>query len=131
MSTDVVARELSWTSPLPWLSVIVLGALFAIGVRAVMAPATAASGFGIPLTEGNGLAYVQAFGARNIGLGLFALLAIALDQRRSVGIFFLCAAVIALIDAYVVSRHLGFGLSIARPAVIALVLAALGGFLLR
>lgn len=131
MSADAVARELSWTSPLTWISLVVLVALFAIGVRAVLAPARASVGFGIPLAEGESPAYVQAFGARNVGLGLFAVLAIVLDQGRSVGVFFFCGAVIALIDAYIVSRHLGFGRSTARPAIIALVLAVLGGVMLR
>jgi len=131
MSADAIARELAWTSPLTWVSLVVLLALFAIGVRAVLAPARASVAFGIPLAEGEDPAYVQAFGARNIGLGLFAALAIVLDEGRSVGVFFLCAAVIALIDAYIVSRHSGFGRSTARPLTIALVLVVIGGFLLR
>ncbi|WP_448044287.1 hypothetical protein [Bradyrhizobium liaoningense] len=59
------------------------------------------------------------------------MLAIVLDERRSVGIRFLCAAVIALINAYIVTEHLGLGPSIARPSIIALGLAVLGGFVLR
>lgn len=131
MSADAMARELSWSSPLTWISLVTLVALFAIGVRAALSPTAASAGFGIPLGEGDGLAFVQAFGARNIGLSLFAVLAIVLDERRSVGILFLCAAVISLIDAYIISEHLGLGPSIARPSIIALVLAVLGSFVLR
>lgn len=114
-----------------WISLLVLVALFAVGVRAVVAPTTAATGFGIPIGEGDGLAFVQAFGARNIGLSLFAVLAIVLDQRRSVGVLLLCGVVIALIDAYIVSQHLGFASPIARHSIIAAVLAVLGGLVLR
>lgn len=131
MSPDLIVRGLPWSSPLTWISLLVMVALFAIGVRAVLAPAAGSAGFGIPIGEGEGLAFVQAFGARNIGLGLFAVLAILLDERRSVGILFLCGAIIALIDAYIVSQHLGFGSPTARPSIIAAVLAVIGGFLLR
>jgi uncharacterized protein DUF4267 len=129
MAVDAIARGLAWSSPLTWISMIASVALFAIGVRAVLAPATASAGFGIPIGGGEGLAFVQAFGARNIGLSLFAVLAIMLDERRSVGILFVCAATIAVIDAYIVSQHLGFGIAIARPSIIAVVLAIVGGFL--
>jgi hypothetical protein len=131
MTPDAVARELSWSSPLTWISFLAALALLVIGVRAVLAPASASAGFGIPLGEGPGLAFVQAFGARNIGLSLFAALAIILDQRRSVGILFVCAAIVAFLDAYIVSRQLGFGPSIARPSIIAVVLAVIGSLMLR
>ena len=131
MSPDLVVRGLPWSSPLTWISLLVMVALFAIGVRAVLAPATASAGFGIPIGEGDGLAFVQAFGARNIGLSFFAVLTILLDERRSVGVLFLCAAIIAFIDAYIVSRHLGFGTPTARPSIIAAVLTVVGGLLLR
>jgi hypothetical protein len=131
MTSSSAIRELPWVSPLVWIALLASVALLGIGIRAVLAPASAASGFGIPLSEGSGLAFVQAFGARNIGLSLFALLAIILDERRSVGVLFLCAAAIAAIDALILGQHLGIGPTLIRPAAISAALLIIGGFLLR
>jgi hypothetical protein len=124
-------RQLPWKGPLAWAVALVALALLAIGVRAMWMPSVAAAGFGVPLSGGEGLIYVQAFGARNIGLSLFALTMVALDQRLSLGVLFVCAALIATLDGLIVATHLGFGPGIARPGAIVLFLLVVAALLLR
>ncbi|MFN8640257.1 MAG: DUF4267 domain-containing protein [Candidatus Binatia bacterium] len=100
-------RRLSFRSTSTWLAVLAATVFFGLGLRAVLAPATASAFFGVPLDGGDGLAFVQAFGARNIGLSLVALALIALDARAGLVAVFFAAAVIAGLDFVVVSRHAG------------------------
>jgi hypothetical protein len=131
--TDAAAltRQMPRNSPLTWVVTLIALALLAIGIRAVLMPAAAATGFGVPLSGGEGLVYVQAFGARNIGLSLLALTMIGLDQRRALGVLFVCSALIAMLDGLIVARHLGLSPGLVRPGAIALLLLVVGGFLLR
>jgi hypothetical protein len=131
MATVAVIRQLPWNGALAWVVASVALALLGIGARAILMPEAAAAGFGVPLSGGEGLIYVQAFGARNVGLSLFASAMIALDQRRVLGVLFICAAVIAMLDGLIVAGHLGFGLGVVRPGVIALLLLFVAAFLLR
>ena len=126
-----LARTLPWNGPLAWVVALVALALLAIGVRAMLAPSAAAAGFGVPLGGAEGLIYVQAFGARNVGLSLFALAMIGLDQRRALGVLFVCAALIAALDGLILATRLGFDPSLVRPGAIAVVLVVLGARLLR
>ena len=126
-----LTRQLPWKGPLAWVVALVALALLAIGARAMWIPSQAAAGFGVPLSGGEGLIYVQAFGARNIGLSLFALTMVALDQRCALGVLFVCAALIATLDGLIVATHLGLGLGLARPGAIALFLLVVGALLLR
>jgi hypothetical protein len=126
-----IARTLPWNGPLAWIVALVALALLAIGIRAMLAPSAAAAGFGVPLGGAEGLIYVQAFGARNIGLSLFALAMIALDQRRSLGVLFVCAALIAVLDGLILATRLGFGPGLVRHGAIAAVLVLLGVLQLR
>jgi hypothetical protein len=130
-AAPTLARALPWNGRLVWVVALVALALLALGVRAMLAPLAAATGFGVPLGGAEGLIYVQAFGARNIGLSLFALAMIALDQRRALGVLFVCAALIATLDGLILATHLGFDLSLVRPGAIAVVLVVLGARLLR
>jgi hypothetical protein len=124
-------RQLRWNDPLAWIVSLVAPALLAIGVRAMLTPSAAAASFGVPLSAAEGLIYVQAFGARNIGLSLFVLAMIALDQRRALGVLFVCAALIAVLDGLILATHLGLGPGLGRPGAIAVVLVVVGSFLLR
>jgi Domain of unknown function (DUF4267) len=126
-----LARTLSWDGPLAWIVALAALALLAIGIRAMLAPSAAAAGFGMPLGGAEGLIYVQAFGARNIGLSLFALVMIALDQRRPLGVLFVCAALIAVLDGLILATYLGFGPGLVRHGAIAAVLVLLGVLQLR
>jgi hypothetical protein len=85
----------------------------------------------VPLDPGDGLVFVQAFGARNIGISVFALLLLLLGRRRSLGLLFACGALIAAFDAGIVAAHAGAAASALRPAATALLLLAIGAGLMR
>jgi len=72
-----------------------------------LAPAGAAAFFGLPVANGDGLAFVQVFGARNVGLSLVALALLALDMRLGLAVVFLAAALISGLDFSIVATHAG------------------------
>jgi hypothetical protein len=131
MTQTAIERSLSWRSPTTWLAAIAAVAFLAIGARAILQPLAAAAGFGVPLDPGDGLVFVQAFGARNIGISVFALLLLLLGRRRSLGLLFACGALIAAFDAGIVAAHAGAAASALRPAATALLLLAIGAGLMR
>jgi hypothetical protein len=105
--SDILARALPWRAVTTWIAIVAAIGFFAIGLRALLAPAGAASAFGLPLADGDGLAYVRAFGARNIGLSIVALTLIVLDVRRGLAAVFLAGALIAALDFSIVAAQLG------------------------
>lgn len=77
--------------------------LIAIGAIAVVAPETAASMFGVPVTSNETRAYVWAAGGRDIAIGSLFLVFLALRvNRRVLGASLLVAAIIPVGDALVV-----------------------------
>ena len=88
-----------------WIAVLAATIFLALGLRALFDPAGAAPFFGVALDAGPGLAFVQAFGARNIGLSLVALALIALDSRRGLIAVFFAAALIACLDFWIVAAQ--------------------------
>lgn len=105
--TKEIFRELPWRSAVTWIACLAVAGFLALGLRALLAPIGAAGSFGVPPPAGDGLAYVQAFGARNIGLALAGLALIVLDQRRSLAVLFLAGALIAGLDFSIVATHAG------------------------
>src|SRR5690242_12244535 len=106
MSNDT-ARILPLNGASTWVAGLAAAIFFALGLRALLAPAGAAISFGVPVESSDGLAFVQAFGARNIGLSLVALALIALDMRRGLAVVFFAAALIAALDFSIVAAHAG------------------------
>lgn len=122
MTNDTSPRLLPWNAASTWIAAVATVVFFGLGMRAFLDPAGASSFFGIPVTDPSGLAFVQVYGARNMGLSLVALALLVLDVRRGVAAVFLAAALIAGLDFTVVAtqsgalraaKHLGyfFGLS--------------------
>jgi len=103
----VTVRRLPLNAPSTWLATLAALAFLALGLRALLAPMAAAASFGVPLDGGSGLAFVQAFGARNVGLSLVAIALIALDIRPGVAALFFAGAVIAGLDFSIVALHEG------------------------
>lgn len=122
--TTVAARALPWRHPLTWTAVAAAALFFGLGLRAVLAPVAASGTFGVPLEGGDGLAYVQAFGARNMGLALTGLLLVVLDQRRAFAGLLAAAALVAAVDATAVGQHAGLAAAAKHLGYV----AALGGF---
>ena len=107
LDTESVTRTLPWNAISTWLAILAALVFLAIGLRAFLAPAGAASFFGLPVPDANGLSFVRVFGARNIGISLLALTLIILDIRMGLAALFLAAGIIAGLDAWIVTSNAG------------------------
>jgi len=105
--TNSAARALPLDAVATWIAGLAALAFLGIGLRAVLAPAGAAAFFGLPVPAAEGLPFVQVFGARNVGLSLLALALLVLDVRLELAAVFLAAALIAGLDAWIVTTHAG------------------------
>ena len=94
--------------------VIAVGIIF-IGSRFLLAPATAAAGYGVPAgDEPRSRAYLSAKGIRDIASGLFVVMLVAYGSAHALGWFMLIATLIPIADAVIVlhqggSRIIAFG----------------------
>jgi hypothetical protein len=113
------ARTLPWSAVSTWLAILASLVFLALGMRALLTPAGAASSFGLPVPDASGLSFVRVFGARNIGLSLLALALIVLDIRIGLGVLFLAAGVIAGLDAWIVTSDAGVARALKHLAYIA------------
>lgn len=123
-------RSLPWAAPTTWVALLAALVFLALGLRAVLDPASAAAFFGLPVPTSEGLAFVQVFGARNIGLSLLALTLLILDLRTGLAAVFLAAGVIAGLDAWIVLFHAGFKFALKHFAYL-VALPSFGVWLLR
>lgn len=101
-------RALAWNAPLTWILTGVAILFLLLGRRTSFLLLNAAATFGIPPPSQETLAYISAYGARNIGLSLAGLGMIWLDARRPLALVFAGAAIIALGDCWIVSAQMGF-----------------------
>ena len=106
------ARTLPWSAVSTWIAILAALVFLALGMRALLAPAGAASSFGLTVPDANGLSFVRVFGARNIGISLLALTLIVLDIRIGLAVLFLAAGVIAGLDAWIVTSNAGISYAI-------------------
>jgi hypothetical protein len=103
--TNATVRTMPLNAASTWLAALAAMGFMALGLRALVAPATAAASFGVPVDGAAGLAFVQAFGARNVGLSVVALTLIVLDLRLGLAALFFAAALIAGVDFSIVATH--------------------------
>ena len=117
-------------SPLAYGLAVVLDLFIAfIGVRFLLAPRTAAAGYGVPAEPADAGAYLAVKGVRDLSLGLMGLALLAFVGAPAGAWFMLAAALIPLGDMLIVLRHGGtkavaFGIHLAT-AVVVLTSAAL------
>ena len=100
-----------------------------IGGRFLLAPTTAAAGYGVPAEPDGDAAYLAVKGVRDIASGIVGLALLAFSGAAAGGWFMLVAALIPLGDMVIVLRHGGtkavaFGVHLAT-AVVVLISAAL------
>lgn len=111
------------------LAAILLGG---IGVRCVLAPIGGARFYGVHVSDKDGAAFVQAMGARNIGMSVTALALIILSQRTGLSVLIAAAALMACLDAVIVWRAAGLGKAAKHiayvPAFIAFMLWIASGY---
>jgi hypothetical protein len=117
-------------TPLAYGLAVVLDLFIAfIGARFLLAPRTAAAGYGVPAKGADDSAYLAVKGVRDLSFGLVGLALLAFVGARAEAWFMLVAALIPLGDMVIVLRHGGtkataFGIHLST-AVVVLISAAL------
>lgn len=95
------------TMPMMIAAVLATGLFAAIGLRCLLAPSGGARFFGVPVIDAGGESFVQAMGARNLGLALTAAALIATGMRAGLAGLIAAAALTAALDALIVLRAAG------------------------
>ena len=85
-----------------------LGIIF-IGTRFLLAPSTAAAGYGVPVEQETARAgaYLAAKGVRDIASGFFVFILIAFQAPHILGWVIVAATIIPIVDAIIVLTHNG------------------------
>jgi hypothetical protein len=87
----------------------VVGIIF-LGIRFLVAPQTGAQGFGVPLENGNGIAFALTKGIRDVFSGVVGLPFLLGRQRRPVAWIILTATIIPIADGFIMMKFSGFRL---------------------
>ena len=83
-----------------YLSGVIAAGIIFIGCRFLLAPSTAAAGYGVPAgAEPHSRAYLSAKGIRDIASGLFIAMLMAYGSAHALGWFMLIATLIPIADA--------------------------------
>ena len=85
-----------------------LGIIF-VGTRFLLAPSTAAAGYGVPVEQETARAgaYLAAKGVRDIASGVFVFILIAFQAPHILGWIIVAATIIPIVDAVIVLTHNG------------------------
>src|SRR4051812_35648585 len=78
-----------------------------IGARFLLAPQTAAAGYGVPVVAGQGDAYPSAKGVRDIASGVIGLTLLAFVGAEAEAWFLVAVALVPLGDMLIVLRNGG------------------------
>jgi Na+/proline symporter len=90
------------------LSLLFVVGILVVGVRFVLIPESAATGYGVPASgRGDAAAYLANKGVRDGVSGLIVLALLAAGQLTGAGWLLLVAALIPIGDAVIVLRHGG------------------------
>ncbi|MGK5682288.1 DUF4267 domain-containing protein [Actinoplanes sp. URMC 104] len=111
------------------LAIVVIALVALIGLRFLLAPRTAAVGYGVSAKENGDSAYLTIKGLRDFTLSLLGAALLAFSGPHAAGWYMLVGAIIPLGDVLIVLRHGGsravaFGIHFAT-AVVLLISAAL------
>ena len=85
-----------------------LGIIF-VGTRFLLAPSTAAAGYGVPVEQETARAgaYLAAKGVRDIASGFFVFILIAFQAPHILGWIIVAATIIPIVDGVIVLTHNG------------------------
>jgi len=109
--------DLSRSSVLFWLVVMIAVGIIFVGVRFLVAPSVGAAGFGVPADGMPTMSYLWAKGTRDIVSGLLVFVLLAMKAgRRLIAAFILVAALIPIADF--VNVYLNAGSSNRAPLMI-------------
>lgn len=111
------------------LAIFLVAFVLLIGVRFLVAPQVAATGYGVPAKPDGDAAYLTIKGLRDFTSGVIGLVLLAFADADAVGWYMLAVALTPLGDTVIVLRHGGtkaaaFGIHFAT-AVVVLISAAL------
>lgn len=111
------------------LAIFLVAFVILIGVRFLVAPQTAATGYGVPAKPDGDAAYLTIKGLRDFTSGVIGLVLLVFAEADAVGWYMLAVALTPLGDTVIVLRHGGtkaaaFGIHFAT-AVVVLISAAL------
>ncbi|WP_305783784.1 DUF4267 domain-containing protein [Symbioplanes lichenis] len=107
------------------LAVVIVALVAAIGIRFLLAPTVAATGYGVPARPGGDPAYLTIKGLRDSTLALLGAALLAFTTPEAAGWYMLIGAIIPVGDMLIVLRHHGpkataYGVHLATAAVLLL-----------
>ena len=114
------------------LAALIAAGIIAIGLRFLLAPERAASGYGVPAGPAGDHAYLAVKGIRDVVSGIFTAIVLAAQLPHVLAWFLLAAALIPAGDMIVVLRNRGpkataYGVHGATAAVLIVAAALLFG----
>ncbi|KAF7162472.1 hypothetical protein CNMCM5623_007763 [Aspergillus felis] len=87
------------------VSVTIATLLIYTGIRCFQNPLSLAKTFGLPTATADEVVFFQSSTGRNIGAGLFIYVMTYLQERRLLGIFFLCWSTAGMSDTKLLLEH--------------------------
>lgn len=115
------------------LSWVLVAFMLFLSVRATLDPASAADGFGLPLTGPDAVLWLRIKAGRDLGIGLMLSAVLLQRQRRVAGAVIVASVAMPMVDALTVighgARSVGYALGVHGSAVLYGLL--LGAALLR
>ncbi|MEV5749710.1 DUF4267 domain-containing protein [Actinoallomurus sp. NPDC052308] len=89
------------------LAIALVVLVLIIGLRFLLAPQAAATGYGVPARENGDPAYLTIKGLRDFTYGILGAALLAFSSAHAVGWYMLIAAILPLGDTLIVLRHGG------------------------
>ena len=131
MTTGMDTSTLRMSAPLFWCTLLVPGAIIAIGINFILNPVGASTAYGIPIHDPAAFPFMWVKGIRDIFSGLVILSSLWWGDRRTTAILSALAIFIPLGDGLVILSHLGFAWPIYMHWGTALYMTIVAAFLLR
>jgi hypothetical protein len=85
-----------------WMTLSIAAGIMFIGIRFILNPAVAATGYGIPFSNSNDIAFGRIKGIRDIFSGLALLPLLIFKMRRAVAWVFTAAIIIPATDCLII-----------------------------
>lgn len=117
-----------------WICGVLAGAVFLVGLYALVAPVPGSASFGSPVTDaGNtqAIAWVRLMGVRDIGLAAMLFGLMAVKASRVAGLMLLLVVIIPIVDCATVIHSSGITYHILVHGGSAILMVVLGVLLVR
>jgi hypothetical protein len=120
-----------WRSPVILLATLVSVAFFALALRTMFDPVAVSANFGLPMTSRVETSVVEVYGSRNLIIALLALSFIVARMSKATALVFTFAALLPLLDMWIIVPRIGAGPELIRHAIILVALLAMTAALWR